>query len=261
MRRSANPVALANVISGLMVSAVLLAVEPTLAADISLQVPPPMPVYNWTGFYIGAHGGGGWDRAAWIEDGLASSPGFGVAIPGSLDGTVNASGVLGGVQGGFNYQVGSIVFGIEADGSGAHVTGSTTCFTQLAAAAACSTSINAVGTLSARIGTSYNNLLLYILGGGARWSEKLQTLAGTPGTATLSTTPLGWTIGVGVEYAMPAGWSAFVQYNYIDFFDPRDLAFSSTQPPGFFTENIRENLSLLKIGVNYRFGWVPGLPR
>jgi outer membrane immunogenic protein len=232
---------------------------PAVAADLSLQAPPPVPVYNWTGFYAGAHVGGGWDRAMWTEDGSASSPAFGVVPPGFLDGTVNASGVLGGGQGGFNYQLGSTVFGVEADVSGAHITGSTTCFTALAGTG-CSSRINAVGTVSARVGTTYNNLLLYILGGGAWWNERFQTSGGVPGPAAFSTVPLGWTLGVGLEYAISPQWSAFLQFNYIDFFDPRDLTFTGTPPPGF-TENIRENLSVLKIGFNYRFGALPGLAR
>src|SRR5436190_9298168 len=42
------------------------------AADIQRPVlkaapPPPPPAYNWTGFYVGAHLGGGWARQAWEE--------------------------------------------------------------------------------------------------------------------------------------------------------------------------------------------------
>jgi outer membrane immunogenic protein len=41
---------------------------PTLAADMAVKappVPPPPPIYNWAGFYIGANGGWGESRNCW----------------------------------------------------------------------------------------------------------------------------------------------------------------------------------------------------
>jgi outer membrane immunogenic protein len=261
MRKSVR----SRLLLGVSMYVAILAMGPALAADMSVKALPPIPVYNWTGFYIGAHVGGGWHSAAWFEDGMPSSPGFALGLPGLRDGTVNSSGVLGGGQAGFNYQIGSTVLGIEADGSGARILGSTACFPELVGTVqGCSTRVNSLGTVSARVGTTYYNLLLYFLGGGAWENERLQNLCdvcgpgGTPSSAIYSGTPWGWTMGVGVEYALPAGWSAFLQYNYVEFFRGRDLNFAGTLP---FTENIRETLSVLKLGVNYRFEWGTGLMR
>lgn len=237
---------------------------PAFAADLSVKAPPPVaPVYDWTGFYIGAHVGGGWNSAAWYEDGTPSAPAALLGMPGFLDGTVNSVGVLGGGQAGFNYQIGHTVLGIEADGSGAHITGGTACFPEIAGTTqGCNTRVNALGTVTARIGTTYQNLLLYFLGGGAWEDERLQNVCnvcgpgGTSTSAVFSGVPWTWTMGVGVEYALPAGWSAFLQYNYMEFFRGRDLSFTGTG--GAFTENIRETLNVVKLGVNYRFGWGAG---
>jgi outer membrane immunogenic protein len=124
--------------------------------------PPPLaaPVYNWTGFYVGAHFGGGWARESWEERGnafgnichdierrddvqLETVDGFGFDIfpvcpfatlseaPGSsfgqnaFVGSHNAIGPLGGFQAGFNWQpVGTHwVFGIEGQFSFADLKG------------------------------------------------------------------------------------------------------------------------------------------
>ena len=61
--------------------------------------PPPIPfVYNWTGFYAGAHAGVGW------SDGDGSGSG----------------GFVGGGQIGFNYQINQWVLGVEGDFAGNH---------------------------------------------------------------------------------------------------------------------------------------------
>ena len=75
-----------------------------IAADLSvapLYKAPPAVVtqaYNWTGFYIGINGGGGFGRSAW-----------------DTTGSFNTSGGLVGCTVGYNYQVGQAVFGVEGD--------------------------------------------------------------------------------------------------------------------------------------------------
>ncbi len=133
------------------------------AADLGVRPaykapPPPVvaPAYNWSGFYIGGHFGGGWARKAW-EERSDFNKGFGSVCFGGLDGiellvdnvesfcpfdelsyapgssfgqngfvgSHNAIGPLGGFQAGFNWQpVGSHwVFGIEGQFSFADLKG------------------------------------------------------------------------------------------------------------------------------------------
>src|SRR6476659_8356282 len=87
------------------------------AADLPAKAPPamlaPAPVYSWTGFYFGGNVGGAWTQSDgnWIP--LPSPAIFG-ANP--ISGDFNKSGVIGGVQVGYNWQFApSWVAGIEGD--------------------------------------------------------------------------------------------------------------------------------------------------
>src|SRR5262249_47538302 len=82
-------------------------------------LPPPPPMYNWTGFYAGVNVGGSWGHQ---DTALVTAAG--TALTNSLD----VNGVVGGAQVGYNWQgYGSPwVFGVEADiqGSGQRDSGS-----------------------------------------------------------------------------------------------------------------------------------------
>ena len=56
----------------LIASAALIALGTTVAgaADLGVRpapLPPPVPVLNWTGFYIGANIGGAWANNNWTD--------------------------------------------------------------------------------------------------------------------------------------------------------------------------------------------------
>ena len=67
------------------------------------------PPYNWTGFYVGAEGGGGWGR---------------VGLDTSVFDDAKLSGALGGVQAGYNQQFGSWVVGVVGDINASNIRGS-----------------------------------------------------------------------------------------------------------------------------------------
>ncbi len=101
----------------LLVSAFALAAftGPAIAADFE-----PVPtMYDWNGAYLGGHVGYLWGNADVREE-------FGPGYGGDFDG------FIGGVIGGWNFQNGNWVFGIEGDfgWTGADGTGGTTCVTQ-----------------------------------------------------------------------------------------------------------------------------------
>jgi len=73
----------------------------------------------------------------------------------------------------------------------------------------------------------------------------------------------GWTFGAGVEYAFAPRWSAFIEYNYLDF-GTKDtssthlLSLPSNVPASFVVPiqaDVTERFHVIKAGVNYRFDW------
>src|ERR1700733_8524596 len=108
--------------------AVAFAANGAIAADLApVYKARPMapPVYNWSGIYFGGHLGGGWSAE---NDALVTAFPAAPAFPaGTALATDNLSGILGGVQGGFNWQFGgNWVIGFEGDFSWADVNGSAT---------------------------------------------------------------------------------------------------------------------------------------
>src|SRR5947208_1086204 len=94
------------------------------AADMALKAPPPAPVLapTWTGFYVGGNVG-----SAWGQDDTSVNInilGLGIGAPLTSQGIRN---FVGGVQGGYNYQFGSVVLGIEADADWGNVKGTAPC--------------------------------------------------------------------------------------------------------------------------------------
>jgi outer membrane immunogenic protein len=180
------------------------------------------------------------------------------------------SGFLGGGQAGYNWQSGWAVFGVQADIAGMDVKGTTPCVTALA----CSTRSNWLATATGRIGAVVGDHgLVYVKGGGAwlnsKHSVNLPNLGAGSGTvgqeiASRESTATGWLLGFGVEYMFARNWTAFIEYDYMDF-EKKNEAFGIN--PALlvgvpFAVNVnadlKNKLSIAKVGVNYKFDW--GMP-
>src|SRR5262249_126568 len=146
------------------------------AAEADVYGPPPVVygppvtvvIFSWTGFYFGGHVGGGWGH----KDVNGTPYGFLADTITPAPASVAVSGWLGGGQIGGNYQIGSLVFGAEADASGANLTGSSSCAsTSLLNGALppanCKVKVEGAGTIAARLGVAFDRVLLYGKGGGA----------------------------------------------------------------------------------------------
>lgn len=229
-----------------------------MAADMPMKAPPmvvPEAIYNWTGFYIGAHLGGAWTDQSEIElaPGSASFP-IGTAFT-----PRHASGVLGGVQAGYNLQFSNVVFGIEGEWSAVDVGSTTTNVSAVNGFVSTSTArTKDIESVAGRLGYAANNWLIYGKGGAA-WSQGSSTGTGTlaNGTAFDTNTTVahrsGWVAGAGVEWGFAPGWSAKLEYNHYDF-GTTDLAVvSSRGTTTFVASNL--TLDVVKAGVNYRFNW------
>src|SRR5262245_13948834 len=240
----------------------LIALQPASAADIPVapayRPPPPVLILNWSGFYFGAHGGGG--RAQ--KDVTALPFPFGVATIAPTPFTVDASGWLAGGQFGGNYQVGMWVFGVEASASWANLKGDATCsatsttgVVATIVSATCSAKVDALGTVAGRIGVAFDRALVYAKGGAA-WTNDKYDLTSTNvllPTFNANETRWGWMVGGGLEYAFTDNWSGFAEYNYLDL-GTRSIRFVDTTSLVFADTDVRERLHVVKLGFNYRLG-------
>jgi outer membrane immunogenic protein len=183
------------------IACVSLAAGPALAADLPVKAPiykaPDVLTYNWTGFYIGVNAVAGWARSNW-DFGPFSTGGF------------TYSGGGGGLQGGYNYQaLGSpLVFGVEATIDWTSFRGSTTTFCPVG----CQTSNTYLGTFEGRIGVAWDRALGYVHGGLAYGSIRSQL----GGVVANTDTRVGWTGGVGVDYAVTNNIIIGLQYDHVD---------------------------------------------
>jgi outer membrane immunogenic protein len=244
-------------------SAADLPVPPAYAPPVYTKA-PPVAAFSWTGFYAGIHLGGGRSDTDWFDDGSAASLGSGVL--GVHDASYHATGFLAGGQVGYNYQIGWTVLGVEADASWANLRGSMlNCFPEFVSilAQSCSTHTDALGTVTGRLGAAFDRALLYAKGGLA-WAHEnyanpcaaaVANVACVTPLATSTDSRVGWTMGAGVEYAFDRNWSIRAEYDFMDF-GTRDESFLGIPPASpVLTENVRDRIQVVKVGVNYRFAY------
>ena len=140
------------------------------------------------------------------------------------------SGLLGGVQAGYNWQSGPLVFGVEGD---LQLNGAEDTF------APWKFSNPWFGTVRGRVGYAFNNVLIYATGGLAFGSLRAETFG-----LSESHTNAGWTAGVGAEFGIAQNWTAKIEYLYVDLANSR---FTITG------QNNGYQFGLIRAGVNYHF--------
>jgi outer membrane immunogenic protein len=202
---------------------------PAVADAVDITA-PLIPVYNWTGLYIGGHIGAGWTAGG------------------------DASGFLGGGQAGFNYQIAQWVVGVEGQFSASNIKDTVSVNVGVPGFAfglvSAEARINWISTLAVRAGWTFDHWLIYGKVGGAWAHVKVDTVAsinpflggaifpgGVVAAASSERTVSGWMLGVGAEYVLWTNWTAKVEYNMMDFGND------------FVTDR---NLHVIKAGLNYR---------
>jgi len=205
-----------NNTAALAAAAMALAVTPGPArsADVPrvsyVGAAAPYRTYNWIGPYIGVNAGYQWGSA-------------------TNSGGASPSGLMGGAQAGYNWQIGDFVFGAETD---LQYSGADDTF------AAWKFSNPWFGTLRGRAGYAMNNVMLYATFGLAYGGGSIET-----GGLKESNLHVGWAAGAGMEVGLTPNWSAKAEYLFVDLSDERYVLFGNT---GFES-------SILRLGVNYRF--------
>ncbi len=170
----------------------------------------PLNAYSWAGPYLGGNLGWAW---------------------GSIDNSpTKPSGLEGGIQGGYNWQSGPLVFGAEGD---LEVSGADDTF------APWKFSNPWFGTARGRIGYAFSNILFYATAGLAFGETRGETYG-----LSESHTNVGWTAGLGAEFGIAPNWSAKVEYLYVDLADDRFTITGTSNGSQF---------GVLRAGVNYHF--------
>ena len=241
--------------SGLTLSGALAADLPSRRAPPVFAPPPPIPVFTWTGAYVGVQAGYEFGRS----NALASSTltGAGLAAGGS-----SPSGFIGGGHIGYLFSTQSLpvignpfgslrgvggVVGIEGDVNGATYRSAYPVggFTDAARE-------NIEGSVRGRLGVSVDRALFYATGGVAFGGlRNTFTNPLTGGVDQLSRTRVGYTVGGGVEYAITNNVSLRAEYRFTDFGAFNDLLANAAG--GGASVRQRETDNRVQGGVSYKF--------
>jgi outer membrane immunogenic protein len=263
----------------------LVAGSPALAA----------PVYNWTGMYVGFYAGGVWGRGnstantncpeeinagppgGYYCDNLRA-PGNAAAVTSAGSGSAASTKFTGGIQAGYNWQTGAVVYGVEADfgsfalrgsrsRSGGYVDnaigpgiGNTFTVTN-------SFSTDWLLTARGRLGWAASNWLVYATGGLAMsrvavansFSDDVDAggFSGATESASASKIKFGWTLGAGMEVALTRNWSLKGEYLYVDLGSVSALGTVSHLNFVGYTNALGVSTDLTahvaRLGANYRF--------
>lgn len=231
---------------------------------------------SWTGFYVGLNVGGSWGQTG---NSITASNGTGsVTIPPGDITTINGIAAdddnslkfTGGAEAGLNWQMGSILLGIETDfgafdvkqeksttfastGPVVNPPGTPVNFTLSQ-----TVSTDWIWTVRPRIGVANGPWLFYGTGGIAMAPIKLDTTytdtRSPPNTVTLSkhNTKTGWTAGLGGAYAFSDHWSAKAEWLYSDF---GTVTATATSASGFasLTSEAKVRAHLIRVGLDFSF--------
>jgi outer membrane immunogenic protein len=229
---------------------------PAFAADLAprtyTKAPAPMiaAAYDWSGFYLGLNGGGGWSHKCWTNTST-----LGVAtIPNVGEGCHTASGGMVGGQIGYRWQASSWVFGVEAQGDWANLKGSNPSL--FLAGATNQTKIDAVGLFTGQVGYAWNNILWYVKGGAAVTDDKYNGITTATGVAFDQATETRWggTVGTGIEFSFAPSWSVGVEYDHL-FMGNRTLSFVAVGTGAASrSDSIKQDVDMATVRVNYRWG-------
>jgi outer membrane immunogenic protein len=228
---------------------------PASAADMAakpyVKAPPPVvaPIYDWSGFYIGANAGYGWsDRCLDVTaiNGLAVA---------DAEGCRTAAGGIAGGQIGYRWQWTNVVFGLEAQGDWANLRNSNASL--FFPGDTWSTKTNALGLFTGQIGYAWNNALWYVKGGAAvanqRW-DLFDSATGV-GIAQAERSRWGGTVGTGFEYGFAPNWSVGIEYDFLwRVSDSQTFVTPALAPITSITTNTRADVNMITARINYRFG-------
>ena len=258
------------------------------AADLAVRAPlAPVPLFSWTGCYLGINGGwiGGRDEYTTGLDWYGASL-IGAELDTPADRNLlrhsyssDTSGGTFGGQFGCQYQWGWFVLGGEWDANWSGLKEdnvftynpvpyvSNPAFAFPARTELTHKQLDWFSTARVRVGAAWwDRVLLYATGGVALGALDSYTqvnffdpaipatLVGADWYGAYREQRIGWTVGGGFEWAFAANWTAKAEFLYLDF-----GSFSYTSPGVTFNPNYRWNTDIdakeyvARVGINYLF--------
>ena len=212
--------------------------------------PAPPPECNWTGFYIGGHGGYAWGSDSSFLELDESDPPF----------QFERGGFFGGGQVGYNFQFGSwFVIGVDGTFSAGDLDDHIILDKGDGDMDRGHLASDWIATVGGRVGISFcrNHLLAYAKGGAAFMDYDFNTREiGDNGKFHADedeTLPL---LGFGLEYAFNCHWSIRVEYNHLFADDDKNVTGvendGGTLADRTFHVN-QDDWNLISGGINFRF--------
>ena len=215
----------------------------TLAADLPPPPPPVQmrdPVYDWSGVYIGAVVGVGSIDSHFVPNG-------------GSDPELSGSGLIAGGMLGYNYQMGNMVFGAEADITATNIkpTHTDSGGNQDRVAQ----DIDYLATIRARLGWAHDNTLFYATAGVA-FARSNISISNNPPPPTPplppglrdSKTHVGYVVGGGIEHGLTENFLVRLEYLYSDYNHKR-----YNYSTGDFVDTGIDNLHAVRAGFAYKF--------
>src|SRR3982074_388675 len=213
------------------------------------------PASNWSGFYVGIHGGGGMANADILDpDGrffganTKFHTGFGTA----------------GGQIGYNWQMNSFVFGVEGDlnymsARSSHPVALANSFFDTTAE---NFKLDAFGSLRARAGLAVDSTLIYVTGGPG-WGHSASSVTSDDLISPLrfqsidNEWRMGFAAGFGVERMMTQNLVLRAEYLYLDFLSKQQNLIRSDGVLSCGTANCHKDLantaSIARVALSYKF--------
>lgn len=218
-------------------AASLMPAATVLAADLD---PPPPPVeqlrpasYDWTGGYVG-----GWIGATCIDGTLTDNGG-------PTDWEMSGCGYKGGLTAGYNHQMDSIVFGLEADWGMSGIIA-----TNESPSADFSFSHNQIATARARLGFALDDTLIFATAGGA-WAQGDLDGIISADPDHIKANHYGWTIGGGIEHAVTDSVRIKLDYLFTRFKGANYYSTSCTTTCDVDVNSYDDHE--VRFGINYAF--------
>jgi outer membrane immunogenic protein len=226
-------------------------ISPALGADLPMYTKAravATPAYDWSGFYVGVFGGGGFGNHN-LTNALGNA--------GFANFTLNydSTGAVAGGEVGYNAQSGNYLVGFEADGFWSGISGNNVgAFNAGNATAIDATKLRWAGTVRARGGIAVDRLLLFFTGGWAYGDLMHTNTDPVNGIDQFTVHRSGLTAGGGIAYALTNNLIGKFEYRYYDFGAYTRPGLPTLTANGQLPYTVNSTYSVVTVGLDYKFG-------